>query len=120
MKKTRTLGKKAVGRRSDPLMGFRADATTRAAIVKWAESQPGKPTLSEAIRQLVELGLSARSRSKQTLRTRANKANAMAANQLDKLADPSASAEEQASRKRRLLTGPEEFREVRVDRPERR
>jgi len=44
----------------------------------------------------------------------------MAADQLDKLADPSASAQEQASRKRRLLTGPEEFREMRVDRPKRR
>ena len=36
--------------------------------------------------------------------------------QLDQLADQSVSAEEQESRKRQLLKGPEEFRGVRVDR----
>jgi hypothetical protein len=117
MKKAKAIKQKATGRPSSPLMGFRADPITRAAIVKWAENQPDKPTLSQAIRQLVDLGLSVRAHSKQTSRTRANKANAMAANQLDRLADPSATAEEQATRKRRLLGGPEEFREVRVDRP---
>ena len=34
-------------------------------------------------------------------------------------AHPAAPAEEKASRKRRLLKGPEEFREVRVDRVKR-
>jgi len=43
-----------------PLMGFRADPATRASIVKWAESQLDKQTLSEAIRRLVELGLRAK------------------------------------------------------------
>jgi len=32
----------------------------RASIIKWAESQPDTPTLSEAIRRLVELGLKAK------------------------------------------------------------
>jgi hypothetical protein len=41
----------------------------------------------------------------------------MAGNQLDQLVDLSASVEEQASRKRRLLRGPEEFQNVRIDRP---
>ena len=40
----------------------------------------------------------------------------MAANVIDKLT-PDAGTEEKASRKRRLLKGPEEFRDVRVDRP---
>jgi len=43
-----------------PLIGFRADAVTRAAIIQWAESQPDEPTLSEAIRRLVEIGLRAK------------------------------------------------------------
>ena len=43
-----------------PLMGFRADPVIRASIVKWAEKQPDMPTLSEAIRRLVELGLKAK------------------------------------------------------------
>ena len=117
MKKQKPVKRKAVGRRSEPLMAFRADAVTRAAIVKWAENRPDKPTLSEAIGQLVSLGLSVRARPKQISRTRSKKANTMAASQLDRLADPSATVEEQASRKHRLLRGPEEFRRVRLDRP---
>jgi hypothetical protein len=41
-------------------MGFRADTRTRASILKWAENQQDKPTLSEAIRRLVEIGLKAK------------------------------------------------------------
>ena len=40
-----------------------------------------------------------------------------AANVIDDLADGAASADDRASRKSRLLKGPEEFREARVDRP---
>ena len=119
MKKAKAIKRKVIGRPSNPLMGFRADPMTRAAIVKWAESQPGKPTLSQAIRQLVELGLAVKARSKQRSSAGAVEANAMAADQLDRLADPSATAEEQATRKGRLLRGPEEFRALRVDRPKR-
>ncbi|MCP3476723.1 hypothetical protein NLM33_41920 [Bradyrhizobium sp. CCGUVB1N3] len=63
MKKARTVKQKVMGRPRTgitPLMGFRADTATRAAIVRWAENQPDKPTLSEAIRRLVELGLKAK------------------------------------------------------------
>jgi hypothetical protein len=42
------------------MMGFRAEPVIRASIVRWAENQPDKPTLSEAIRRLVELGLKAK------------------------------------------------------------
>jgi hypothetical protein len=38
-------------------MGFRAEPVMRAEIVRWAENQPDIPSLSEAIRRLVELGL---------------------------------------------------------------
>ena len=41
----------------------------------------------------------------------------MAGDILDQHADLSASSEEQASRKRRLLKGPKEFRELRRDHP---
>ncbi|MGM4954231.1 hypothetical protein ACT4MK_02345 [Bradyrhizobium barranii] len=60
MKKSSSVKQKIMGRPrtgTTPLMGFRADSTTRAAIVEWAESKPDKPTLSEAIRRLVEIGL---------------------------------------------------------------
>src|SRR2546426_3530669 len=53
--KQKLRGRPATG--ITPMMGFRADPVTRAAIVRWAENQPDMPSLSEAIRQLVELGL---------------------------------------------------------------
>jgi len=63
MKKTISAKQKSPGRPATgvtPMVGFRADPVTRAAIVKWAENQPDTPTLSEAIRRLVELGLKAK------------------------------------------------------------
>jgi hypothetical protein len=63
MKRTRNAKQKVLGRPRTgitPLMGFRADARTRAAIVKWAEAQADRPSLSEAIRRLVEMGLKAK------------------------------------------------------------
>ena len=63
MKKARIVKQKVMGRPRTgitPLMGFRADPATRAAIVRWAENQPDNPSLSEAIRRLVELGLRAK------------------------------------------------------------
>jgi hypothetical protein len=36
---------------------------------------------------------------------------------MDKIGDPAAHPEERAQRQRHLTKGPEEFREVRVDRP---
>jgi hypothetical protein len=47
---------------------------------------------------------------------RAERAKELGGKAIDKLT-PDASTEEKASRKRRLLKGPEEFRDVRVDRP---
>jgi hypothetical protein len=87
------------------------------AVDAWIAGQP-EPRLTrpEAIRRLVELGLTVKSRPKQTSTAHARKANAMAGEQLDHLADQSASTGERASRKSDLLKGPEEFRDVRVDR----
>jgi hypothetical protein len=53
--KQKPLGRPATG--VTPMMGFRADPVIRASIVRWAETQPDMPTLSEAIRRLVEIGL---------------------------------------------------------------
>jgi len=41
-------------------MGFRASPEMRASVVRWAESEPDEPSLSEAIRRLVEIGLRAK------------------------------------------------------------
>jgi hypothetical protein len=50
----------------------------------------------------------------------ASKAFDLAGQQIDKLADPSATAEERQQRKRRLLKGPGEFRELRADLPKKK
>jgi hypothetical protein len=104
----------------DPLMGFRASSDIRAAIVKWAEGQPDTPTLSEAIRRLVEIGLTVRTKSTQTPGERATRASELAAKAIEKISDPSASQQERTQRRRRLTRGPQEFREDRVDLPETR
>ena len=39
------------------MVGVRMPLEQRRAIEQWAAKQEGKPTLSEAIRRLVELGL---------------------------------------------------------------
>jgi hypothetical protein len=60
MKKTTPAKQKVIGRPPTgitPMMGFRASPVLRASIVRWAENQPDMPTLSEATRRLVELGL---------------------------------------------------------------
>ena len=119
MKKARTVKQKVMGRPRTgitPLMGFRADPTTRAEIVKWAEKQPDTPSLSEAIRRLVELGLTVRTKPKQAPVASAARAKELASKAIDSL-KVEAPDDEKASRKRRLIKGPEEFREDRVDLP---
>jgi hypothetical protein len=100
----------------DPLMGFHASPAMRASIVRWAESQSDKPSLSEALRRLVELGLTVKAPRKQSRTGRAERAKDLAAHVIDSFPALTADVEETASRKRRLLKGPEEFRDVRVDR----
>jgi Arc/MetJ-type ribon-helix-helix transcriptional regulator len=106
-------GRPATGK--DPLVSARLPQSLVDQVEQWSAAHAG--SRSEAIRRLVELGLTVKARPKQPSRARADKAKAMAANQLDQLADRSATTEEQASRKRRLLKGPEEFQNARVDRP---
>jgi hypothetical protein len=109
----RKRGRPATG--AKPMIGFRADGELRAEIEKWAKAQPDKPKLSNAIRQLVELGL-AHGRSARYLSPKsAEEAKQLAAKAIEGLVDPEASTEEAANRKRRLLRGPEEFRDLRVD-----
>jgi hypothetical protein len=88
-----------------------------AEVDRWIERQKDPPSRPEAIRRLVELGLAgAKKFAAPSQQTRA-KAKKFAAEQIDRMGNSTATAEEQASRKQRLLKGPEEFREARVDRP---
>ena len=121
MKKTIPVKQKVMGRPrtgTTPLMGFRADPIIRASIVRWAEKQPDMPSLSEAIRRLVELGLKVKAPAKSVSKPgRRQRAQELAANAIERMIDPAAPPEERAQRKRHLTKGPLEFREHRVDQP---
>jgi hypothetical protein len=71
----------------------------------------------EAIRRLMELGLTIRSKSKQPSLAHASRAKELARTAIDKVSDANAGPDEQAQRRRRLTKGPTEFRDVRVDQP---
>jgi hypothetical protein len=89
-----------------------------AVLDAWIKKQRDAEDLSrpEAIRRLVELGLTVKHGSATTGRLRAARALDLAAKVIDTLTPGGTDVEEKAGRKRRLLKGPEEFREVRVDR----
>jgi metal-responsive CopG/Arc/MetJ family transcriptional regulator len=99
------------------MMSLRMPKELAAAVEGWANRQQDKPARSEAFRRLVELGLSM-SPAGRTNPKAAFKASALAAKEIDRIADQTAPAEERDKRKRRLLKGPKEFRGVRKDHPE--
>jgi hypothetical protein len=107
-------GRPATG--ADPSRTFRLSDEFMAALDAWAACQENAPTRSEAIRRLVEFGLAVRSKGRQSNEGQRLRARDMADHAIDGMTDASAHADDQASRKRRLLKGPEEFRESRVDR----
>jgi hypothetical protein len=72
-------------------------------------------TRSESIRRLVEIGLAGAQPMGRRSPKAVSKASDLAGEQIDKLADSSATDEERHSRKRRLLKGPGEFRDIRGD-----
>jgi predicted transcriptional regulator len=84
----------------------------RKRVDAWAARQSDRPARSDAILQLVELGLQT-APQKGSLEFRAEKASEMAAREIDRLIDPSATDEERQLRKRRLIKGPKEFRNIR-------
>lgn len=98
------------------MVGFRAAPMLRAAIVKWAEAQPDLPSLPEAVRRLVELGLTVKAGGRRTSERQSLRAREMAGKAIDEMTDATATSDDQATRKKRLLKGPEEFHAVRVDR----
>ena len=104
-------------------MGFRADPAIRASIVRWAENQLDHPSLSEAIRRLVELGLTVKagaSPDKPRHVAQAHRAKELATKTINTIVDPTAPIEERDQRRRRLTKGPVEFREDRIDQPKKK
>jgi hypothetical protein len=113
--KPKRRGRPASGK--DTLVGVRLPPELIARIDGWAKRE-GAVTRSAAIRRLVEQSLAATPRPRVTgAHKGASKARELAGQELDRLGDQSAIVDEQQKRKRRLIKGPEEFRDLRSDQP---
>ena len=109
-------GRPATGR--DPSRTFRLSDEFMAALDTWSARQEDAPSRSEAIRRLVELGLTIKTTTRPVSKSgRKLRAQELATKAIEKIIDPSAPAEERAQRRRRLTKGPTEFREDRIDLP---
>ena len=107
-------GRPATGR--DPVSAVRLPAELTAAVDQWGENH--EANRSEAIRRLVEIGLRVKTPAPPVSKPgRRSRARELAAEAIDKMADPAASTEEREERRHRLTKGPPEFQEARVDRP---
>ena len=110
----RNRGRPATGQ--DPAVSTRLPQLLITELEKWAADN--ELSRSKAIRRLIEQALNANTQPMpQRSPKSALKASDMAAQQIDKMADSSATNEERHARKRRLLKGPGEFRDIRSDHP---
>jgi hypothetical protein len=108
-------GRPATGR--DPVTAIRLSQELRETVDAWAGKQDDKPVRSEAIRRLVEIGLTVPPKARKQSPSGADRAKELATGAVEKMIDPSVPSEERAQRRRRLTKGPSEFREGRVDQP---
>jgi hypothetical protein len=119
-KKDKTVHKKRMGRppgtKFSETIPARLEPQTVAGLEAWAAAH--EVSRSEAIRRLVELGLTVKAPAKPIGQPgRRLRAHELATKAIEKMIDPSAPPEERAERRRRLTKGPPEFREDRVDLP---
>lgn len=82
-------------------------------VDKWRRKQKDQPSRAAAIRRLVEKSLTNAPEERAPSKATARKAFELAAREIDQLGDKSATGEERASRKRKLIAGPKEFRGIR-------
>jgi hypothetical protein len=131
-------GRPATGR--DPVSAVRLPTDLTSAVDRWAVAH--EINRSEAIRRLVEIGLTIKTKARSTgrppaalvadlaaesidslpprpiaKRGRRSCAQELARDAIEKMVDPTASPEERDQRRRRLTKGPTEFRAARVDQP---
>ena len=97
-------------------VGLRLPSDLLKRIDGWA-GQEKIDRRSEALRALIERGLAGAQPMKRRSPKAAAKASDMAGRQIDKLANPAMPEAERRVRKRRLIKGPREFRDMRGDLP---
>jgi hypothetical protein len=97
--------------KGEPIL-VRLQRTPLANLDHWIARQEDRPSRPEAIRRLVEQALAGSSSGRRSPTARAKAAD-LASKRLDKLIDPATPEDERQQRKRRILRGPSEFRELR-------
>jgi hypothetical protein len=81
------------------------------AVDRWRAQQDGQVSRPDAIRRLAEMELARAQPVRKSIALR-SKASEMAAQVIDQLIDEAATDDERARRKRQLLKGPKEFRDI--------
>ena len=104
-------GPPATGK-GEPIL-VRLQPAQLAALDAWMGLQNAPLSRPEAIRRLLEQALAVTQPAKSRTQKARSTALDLASTQLDRLLDPSAPDEERQSRKRRLLKGSKEFRDMR-------
>jgi len=99
-----------------PVTALRLSTALRSKVDAWAKRQDDGPSRSEAMRRLIEQALDGAASPKPGKAT-ARAASKMASRELENLSDKSVPILEQEHRKRRLILGPKEFRDIRGDLP---
>jgi hypothetical protein len=85
-----------------------------ASLDLWRARQNDTPSRPEAIRRLIDMSLARPPQADNFVES-----SKLASRQIDRMGDQTATSEERASRKRRLIKGPKEFRDIRGGRSKR-
>ena len=113
-------GRPRATKAGEQLLDVRCPTELLARLDAWRRTRPEVLSRAQALRWLAEIGLEAKQRMpRPTSKQAAAKASRMAGRVIDRMGDRSASTEERKKRKRRLLKGPVEFRDMR-DHPNRK
>jgi hypothetical protein len=102
------------------LIGVRLQPLQLSDLDAWIARQGHELSRPEAIRRLVEKALVGKGAPRPPSKEAAHKASKMAALELEPLGDKTLPPEERDRRKRALIRGPKEFRDVRSDLPKRK
>jgi hypothetical protein len=102
------------------LIGVRIQPQLMQRLDRWIVDHKPRPSRPEAIRRLLERALANAVPSVPTKAGGRRKAVELAGQAIDRLGDQTATVEERAQRKRHLIKGPREFRDVRGDQPKKK
>ena len=100
------------------LIGVRILPPLLKKLDAWERGQVPRPSRPEAIRGFVERGLAGPWNYRSAGKRKAEKASELAARAAEHVINKSMPPEEQQRRKRALIKGPKEFRDIREDLPE--